>query len=143
MRLAQGRQTLEHVGTAVELVGIIVFPTVLGYAILASVRAARWLAERRRRRTATVEPIERLGADLRRLHAQLDATENRPAAPGRSVRLRAVRAAYVDALATACQRLDVTPPIDARTDPLPWAEIYRVEAALRQRGLDVRETATP
>lgn len=143
MRLPEGGQTLEHVGRVLELVGIIAFPTALGYAILGSVRAARWLAERRRRRAATVEPIERLGADLRRLHAQLDVTESGPAAPGRRVHLQAVRAAYVDALTTACQRLDVTPPIDAQADRLPWAEIYRVEAALRQRGLDVRETATP
>ena len=53
--------------------------------------------------------------------------------------MRALRGAYVDALTTACTRLEVTPPSGGERAPL--TEIYRVEAALRQRGLDVRETA--
>ena len=55
------------------------------------------------------------------------------------MRLKALRGAYVDALSTACQRLEVSPP--GGGDRAPLTEIYRVEAALRQRGLDVRETA--
>jgi hypothetical protein len=48
-----------------------------------------------------------------------------------------------DALRAACQRLDVSPPPSAQAHPenVPQSEIYRIEAALRQRGLDVRETA--
>ncbi|HEX7164021.1 MAG TPA: hypothetical protein VF223_22625, partial [Trebonia sp.] len=53
-------------------------------------------------------------------------------------RVQALRGAYLDTLSAACQRLDVTPPSG---DGAPLAEIYRVEAGLRQRGLDVRETA--
>ena len=48
----------------------------------------------------------------------------------------ALRGAYADALSLACRRLDVSPPRGG--DRAPQAEIYRVEAALRQRGLDVR-----
>ena len=39
-----------------------------------------------------------------------------------------------------CERLDVAPLPPG--DLVPQAEIYRAEAALRQRGLDVRETAS-
>ena len=52
--------------------------------------------------------------------------------------MQALRGAYIDTLTAACERLDVPPPPGDRA---PLAEIYRVEAALRQRGLDVRETA--
>ena len=53
--------------------------------------------------------------------------------------MQALRGAYLDALSAACQRLDVSPPPGG--DRAPLAEIYRAEAALRQRGLDVREPA--
>lgn len=56
----------------------------------------------------------------------------------KSHHLQAVRGAYADALAQACQRLGVPPPGGERAR---LADIYRTEAALRQRGLDVRETA--
>ena len=55
--------------------------------------------------------------------------------------MRALRGAYLDTLTTACQRLGVSPPPSG--DRVPQSEIYRAEAALRQRGLDVRETASP
>ena len=59
--------------------------------------------------------------------------------------MQALRGAYVDALSAACRRLDLSPPRGG--DRAPQAEIYRVEAALRQRGLevrqDVRENAAP
>ncbi len=87
----------------------------------------------------TAEPIERLGARLCRLRAELDATETRSGVPAKNVRLKALRGAYVDVLSTACERLDVPPPPGG--DRAPLTEIYRVEAALRQRGLDVREAA--
>jgi hypothetical protein len=57
--------------------------------------------------------------------------------------LRALRTAYVDALKDACQRLDVSLPADAQARPesVRQSDIYRMEAALRERGLDVREAA--
>jgi hypothetical protein len=51
-----------------------------------------------------------------------------------------LRGAYVDVLSVACERLEVSPPPGGERAPL--AEIYRAEAALRQRGLDVRQPAT-
>jgi hypothetical protein len=70
--------------------------------------------------------------------------ETRTDLPAKNLRLRALRAAYVDALTDACQRLEVSPPAGAsRAHPekVRQSEIYRVEAELRQRGLDVRAKA--
>ncbi len=143
-----GRKCLEQacpradtgdVSTAVLLVVAIVLPTVAGCAALGGLRAYRWLAERHRAAHATTVPIERLGADLRRLNAQLAAVENHVAMPGKGVRVRALRAAYVDALSDACGRLQINPPGPGDSAHLALVEIYRVEAALRQRGLDVRD----
>lgn len=128
----------DPVSTGLELVVAILLPTALGGALLGVGRAWKWLAERRYRRTTRVQPIEDLGADLRRLHAQLDALENQPGIPGKIVRVRALRAAYVDALCAACERLDVVAPAPTGTDHVPLSEIYRVELELRRRGLDVR-----
>ena len=56
---------------------------------------------------------------------------------------RALRAAYVDALTDACRRLDVSVPpgARARAADVRQTDIYRMEAGLRARGFDVRETA--
>jgi hypothetical protein len=73
---------------------------------------------------------------------QLDQTENASyRLPGKYLRCRAVRAAYLDALRTACLAVDVAPPVPEDPDRVPQTEIYRVEAALRLRGMDVRPTA--
>ncbi len=123
-------------GPALELVAAILFPVAAGYAVLGGIRAFRWFTERRRARVVTTEPIERLRATLRRLRAELEAVENQMGTPAKGLRLRALRAAYIDALCTACQRLEVSPPPTAQAR---LAEIYQVESALRQRGLDVRQ----
>jgi hypothetical protein len=128
---------------------VILFPTALGFGTLGAIRVLRWAAERRTRPPGT-EPIERLGATLRRLRAELEDLETRPDVPHKGLRLRALRAAYLDALAAACARLEVSSPYDMHgaspgTRPagrVPLTEIYRMEAALRQRGLDVREAAS-
>jgi hypothetical protein len=131
---------MEDVRVALELAAAILVPTGLGYAVIWGIRAFRQLSERSRARAAVAEPIERLGARLRRLRAQLEATENQVAMPAKGQRVRAVRAAYVDVLSEACQRLEISPP-QAGRGRVPVTEIYRAEAALRQVGLDVRETA--
>jgi len=77
--------------------------------------------------------------EAHRLRAELEDTETRSRLTAKNHRVQAVRGAYLDALGSACQRLDVSPPQGG--DRVPLAEIYRVEAALRQRGLDVRATA--
>lgn len=128
----------------VEWVIVLLLPTAIGGAIIVGLRSARWSSERwrvrRHQHEPQAEPIERLGARLRRLRAELDATETRSDIPAKHFRLRALRGAYVDVLSVACERLEVSPPPGGERAPL--AEIYRAEAALRQRGLDVRQPAT-
>jgi hypothetical protein len=119
-----------------ELIAAILLPTALGYAAVAAVRWRRWVGDRGR--PLPEKPVEQLGADLRRLHAQLDATENAVGLFAKNLRRNAVRAAYVDALTAACRRVGVPPPAGAGGASVPVAEIYRVEAALRGCGLDVR-----
>ena len=117
-------------------------PTAVGFALIGAWRGARWLAEARYRarfRALPPEPIERLQADLRRLRAELEDTETRSGLTAKHHRVQAVRGAYLDALSAACRRLDLSPPQGG--DRAPQAEIYRVEAALRQGGLEVRQEA--
>jgi hypothetical protein len=123
---------------AVELIIVMLLPTAAGYGLLGSFRLMRWAGERRWR-TPVAVPAQRLKADLRRLRADLEAAETRTDMPARQTRLRAARGAYLDALATACRQLEISPPPGG--DRVPQAEIYRAEAALRQRGLDVRAPA--
>jgi hypothetical protein len=130
------------VSPVVELVLVIVLMPVAGYALIGVWRGVQWLDEARRKVPAPV-PVERLAADLRRLRAELDDTETRDGLTAKQHRVRALRAAYLDALTSACERLGVAPPCvrGAGRGGVPLAEIYRVEAALRERGLDVREPA--
>jgi len=121
---------------------IFALPTAAGFALVGAVRAARWLGDARRRarfQALPPEPIERLQADLRRLRAQLEDTETRSGLTAKHHRVQALRGAYVDTLSAACRRLDLSPPRGG--DRAPQAEIYRVEAALRQGGLEVRQVA--
>ena len=117
-------------------------PTAVGFALIGAWRGARWLAEARYRarfRALPPEPIERLQADLRRLRAELEDTETRSGLTAKHHRVQAVRGAYLDALSAACRRLDIDPPRGGDRDS--QAVIYRVEAALRQGGLEVRVQA--
>jgi len=127
------------VSPVVDLILVLVLMPVTGYALIGAWRGAQWLGEARRKPPAPV-PVERLAADLRRLRAELADTETRDGLTAKQHRVQALRAAYLDALSTACERLGVEPPW-VRGGGVPLAEIYRVEAALRERGLDVREPA--
>lgn len=128
------------------LVAVVFLPTAIGYGVIGAFRAARWAGNWRESRMppAEPEPIERLTTTLRRLRAQLEDMETRTGVPNKHVRVEALRGAYLDVLGAACRRLEVSPPAieghpgNSRANQ---AEIYRVEAALRQRGLDVREPA--
>jgi hypothetical protein len=119
---------------------VILLPTAIGYGILGGIRAARWAAERRSvsrfYSQPTAEPIERLAARLRRLRTELEAVESSVDLQAKQLRLRALRSAYLDTLATACERLEASPP--RRGTGVAQAEISRAEAALKERGLDVR-----
>ncbi|MGI8761634.1 MAG: hypothetical protein ACR2LF_10165 [Jatrophihabitantaceae bacterium] len=125
-----------RVGTVIGLAAAVLLPTAIGYAVVLAARSKRWLAGRRV--PLPEEPLERVGADLCRLHEQLELSEGPTALPGKNLRRTAVRAAYVDALTCACRRLGVAPPAAARGTAVPITEIYRAEAALRRLGLDVR-----
>ena len=127
-----------RVSWVVELVLALFLMPLAGYALIGAWRGARRLSEARYK-TPPPRPIERLGADLRRLRAELEDTETRAGLTAKHHRVQALRGAYVDALTAACERLEVSPPPGGESAPL--AEIYRVEAALRQRGLDVRRDA--
>jgi hypothetical protein len=127
------------VSTVVEFLIAIALPTAALFALIGAWRVAGWLGEARSRarfKALPPEPIERLEADLRRLRAELEETETRSSLIAKHHRVQALRGAYADALSSACRRLDISPPQGG--DRAPQAEIYRVEAALRQRGLDVR-----
>jgi hypothetical protein len=114
-----------------------------GFALIGVRRAAQRLDEARREAPPSPPPpvpVEQLAADLRRLRADLESTETRDGLFAKHHRVQALRGAYLDVLAAACRQLDVIPPSG---DQAPLAEIYRVEAALRQCGLDVRECRPP
>lgn len=118
-----------------DLVLVVVLMPAAGYALIGGVRAARWAAERRRKAAPPV-PVDRLAANLRRLRAELDETETSAELTAKRHHVRSVRGAYLDTLAEACRRLDVAPPPG---DGATQADIYRTEAALATRGLDIRD----
>ncbi len=128
----------KQVSPTVDLILVLVLLPAVGYALIGGWHGAQWLSEARRKAPPPV-PVERLTADLRRLRAELDDTETRDGLTAKQHRVRALRGAYADRLAEACERMGVAGPPPGEDAPL--AEIYRVEAALRSRGLDVREPA--
>jgi len=117
----------------------VLLPTLAGGAILAAVRGYRWLSEIQRSRRPPAESVDRIAARLRRLRAELEATENQPGGTARRHHIVALRGAYLDTLCGACERFGVSPP--AGGDQARQSEIYRAEAGLREHGLDVREAA--
>ena len=125
-----------------EFAAAIALPIAAVYSLIGGARLLRWLSEQQSR-PQPPEPIEQLRADLVRLRAQLEDMETRSDQPAKNLRVRALRAAYVDRLVDACQRLDVSPATDAlaRPESVRQSDIYRMEAALLKHGLDVREPA--
>ena len=125
-----------------EFAAAIALPIAAVYALIGGGRLLKWLSEQQSQ-PQSPEPIEQLRANLVRLRAQLEDMETRSDQPAKNLRVRALRAAYVDRLLDACQRLDVSPPAGARARPdtVRQSVIYQMEAALLERGLDVREPA--
>ena len=129
-------------GSLMLWVLVLFIPTLAMGGILAGLRAWRLADDRARQRRADrapAEPMEQVEMRLRRLRAELEAMENQPGGTAKRHRVLAVRGAYLDCLTSACERFAVSPP--AGGDQARQAEIYRVESALRQHGLDVREAA--
>jgi hypothetical protein len=120
----------------------IALPVTAVYALIGGGRLLKWISEQQTQ-AHLPEPIQRVSADLVRLRAQLEEMETRTDLPAKNLRIRALRAAYVDALYEACRRMEVSPPTGFRLRPenVPQSDIYRIEAALRERGIEVRETA--
>jgi hypothetical protein len=120
----------------------IALPIAAVYAVIGGGRLLNWISEQRVPAPAP-EPIQRVRANLVRLRAELESTEARNDLVGKNMRVRAVRAAYVDALRDACWRLDIAPVFGTQVRPenIRQSDIYRLETALRERGIDVRETA--
>jgi hypothetical protein len=118
------------------LVIVVVGMPAAGWALVGGWRASAWLQERLRK-APPAESLTELATTLARLRDELEDTETRAGLIAKHHRVEAVRAAYLDVLATACRRLDVTPPPGGARATL--ADIYRAEAALRQRGLPARE----
>jgi hypothetical protein len=120
----------------------IALPIVAVYAVIGGGRMLNWISERQVHAPAP-EPIHRVRANLVKLRAEVESTEMRNDLLAKNMRLRAVRAAYVDALYDACGRLGTSPLPGARPGNIQQSDIYRLETALRARGLDVRETVAP
>jgi hypothetical protein len=121
---------------------VVLLPSLAFGAVLAlgrGLRRADDAARQHRADRAPAEPLAQVEARLRRLRAELEAMENQPGGMAKQHKIMAVRGAYLDCLNSACQRFAVSPP--AGGDRARQAEIYRVEAALRQHGVDVREAA--
>jgi hypothetical protein len=108
-------------------------------ALIRGWRRAGGAARQIRADRAPAEPVAQVEARLRRLRAELEAMENQPGGMAKQHKILAVRGAYLDILTSACHRFGVAPP--AGGDRARQAEIYRVEAALREFGVDVREAA--
>jgi hypothetical protein len=129
-------------GSVMLWVFVLFLPSLAFGAVLALRRAWRRADDSARQMRADrtpAEPVAQVEARLRRLRAELEAMENQPGVMAKQHKIMAVRGAYLDVLTSACHRFGVTPP--AGGDRARQAEIYRVEAALREFGLDVREAA--
>jgi hypothetical protein len=123
------------VANVVLVVAAVVAPTLLFWVLLRVPRTVDALGSfvRRRRAPSTGRlPIERLTADLHRVHRTL--AEYPPGTP--NVRRRATRDAYDALLAQACGAVDVSHRLGELPDGMPRElERLRVEEALREAGL--------
>ena len=123
---------------AIVALGVVLFPTLLGMAVLGVFRLRHRFQDRRRREPVPAgPPIERIAADLRRLYRQRTMLGMHAPSPGRGLRTKALNAAYVDVLVSACRALDVALPQTGPNGLVSDAEIDRVEVDLRLKGLDV------
>nr|WP_260192724.1 hypothetical protein [Actinophytocola gossypii] len=119
------------------VVAAVVAPTLLFWVLLRvprTVDAVGAFVRRRRAPRTAAPPIERLTADLHRVHRTL--AEYPPGTP--NVRRRATRDAYDALLAQACAAVDVPHRLTELPDGMAReVERLRVEEALREAGLTV------
>ena len=117
--------------------GAVTAPTLLFWLLLRAPKAVDGIGAYVRRRRApqpASPPIERLTADLHRVHRTL--ANYPPGTP--NVRRRATREAYDALLTQACTAVEVTHRLDNLPDGMERElERLRVEEALRKAGLTI------
>ncbi|ASR38783.1 hypothetical protein BAY61_31525 [Prauserella marina] len=119
------------VGNILIYLGVVVGPTVVFALVLKLPRLVERMA-RRRMPVAPGIPVEKLAADLRRVHAALQRLA--PDAP--VVRRRATSEAYDALLAQACSAVEITHQLDSVPRGIEReVERLRVEEKLREAGL--------
>ena len=126
------------VGNLVLLVVVVTAPTLLFWVLLRVPRTVdavgAYLRRRRQGPEPACPPIERLAADLRRVHRAL--AEFPPGTP--AVRRRAAREAYDALLVQACAALEVPHRLDSLGEGMDReVERLRVEEELRSAGVRV------
>jgi hypothetical protein len=125
------------VGTLLLFAVVVIAPTLLFWILLRvpkAVDAVGTYLRRRRGPEPTTPPIERLAADLRRVHRTL--ADFPPGTP--NVRRVATREAYDSLLAQACAAVEVPHRLDALPDGMDRElERLRIEDALRAAGVRV------
>jgi hypothetical protein len=125
------------IGNLLLVVVAVLAPTILFWLLVWTPRFVDGLGARLRARRGpepTGPPIEKLAADLRRVHHTIaDCPAGTPA-----VRRRAARQAYDALLVQACAAIDVPHRLDILPDGMDREiERLRVEQALRTAGLSV------
>ncbi len=113
---------------------VAVAPSVIFWCALKAPAALRWWRRRREPVTPAGPPIEKLAADIRRVHRLLAELPSGASA----VRRVGTRQAYDTLLSQACREVEVS----HRLDTLPEGfdreiERLRVAESLRERGLSV------
>ncbi|MGB3442812.1 MAG: hypothetical protein WBA97_29060 [Actinophytocola sp.] len=126
------------VGNLILLVVVVTAPTLLFWTLLRVPRTVdavgAYLRRRRRGPESARPPIERLAADLRRVHRTL--ADFPPGTP--ALRRRATREAYDALLVQACAAVDVPHRLDRLGEGMDReVERLRVEEALRSSGVRV------
>lgn len=125
------------IGNVLLLALVVIAPTLLFWVLLRVPRLVDGIGARIRRRRGpepATPPIERLAADLRRVHRTI--AEYPPGTP--AVRRRAAREAYDALLVQACAAVEVPQRLDALPEGMDReVERLRVEDALRTAGLTV------
>lgn len=122
------------VGNILLYAAVVVGPPLLIVLGIRGARFARECADRRRPPVPRYPPIERLSADLRRLHRYLiDLPEDAPA-----LRRNAAEQAYDELLTAACRALDIRQDLaETRSRMDRDLERLRIEEALRSAGLRI------
>lgn len=121
-------------GNILLYAAVVFGPPLLIVLAIRGVRLGRDLADRRRPQQPPHPPIERLSADLRRVHRYL--IDLPPDAP--AVRRRSAEEAYDALLTSACESLEVRHELrDVSSRMDREIERLRVEEALRHAGLRI------